>query len=179
MYNGGRKARGQAQMLTQKDTFKPLTSSRKMRVLLTVLFIIGVAIDGAQGFASRQSSIAAQAARCSNVVACNMMARPQDMEEQLKKLEEEGVSPMTTPPSSEDKELNTAQKAFWAVNDVWSYAMITVGIAFSLGLLLNLCGYGYQFSYERGLEIETIGKLREMNQFRSLENARPPSSLPK
>jgi hypothetical protein len=107
-----------------------------------------------------------------------MMDRPQDMEEQVKELEEEGVSPVTTSPS-EDKGLNAAQKAFWVVNDVWSYAMITVGTAFSLGLLLNLCGYGYHLSYERGLEIETIGKMREMNQFRALENARPPSSLPK
>lgn len=98
------------------------------------------------------------------------MARPQDMEDQRVQLNEKKV---------EKEGLNVAQKAYWAVSSVWSYTMITAGIALSLGLVLNLCGYAYQFSLERGLEIETIPRMKEINQFRSLDNTRPTSLLPK
>lgn len=89
------------------------------------------------------------------------------MEEQLKKLEEEGASPMMAPPS-EGAELSAAQKALWAASDAWSCAAIARGVAFSLGLLLSLCGHGCQLSYEHGLEIETFGKMQEMRQLRAL-----------
>lgn len=107
------------------------------------------------------------------------MARPQDEEDAHTKQKEDDAISTTDAASPEKEGLNPAQKAYWAVSTVWSYTMITAGIALSLGLLLNICGYAYQFSLERGLEIETIGRMKEINQFRSLENTRPPSSLPK
>lgn len=51
------------------------------------------------------------------------------------------------------------------VFNVWSYTTIFLGVVFSLGLVLNLFGFGYQFSREKGLRIETIEELRIERQF--------------
>ena len=39
-------------------------------------------------------------------------------------------------------------------------------MAFSLGLVLNLCGFGYTFDLDNGLEIDRIENMRRELQFR-------------
>jgi hypothetical protein len=51
------------------------------------------------------------------------------------------------------------------VFDFWSFTVTLLGVVFSLGLALNLCGYGYQFSREEGVRIDTIENLRTERQF--------------
>ncbi len=60
-----------------------------------------------------------------------------------------------------------------------SYLIMSFGAAVSFGFILNMVGLSYQFSWDHGVEVETIGKMREMNQFRAEVNHRPPSMLPK
>lgn len=63
------------------------------------------------------------------------------------------------------KELpNLVKKAVWGVFLVWSYSLWFLGGVFSIGLLLNLCGYGYVFSKESGVRIDTITQLRQERQ---------------
>ena len=66
---------------------------------------------------------------------------------------------------------------------VWSIAWQLVGAAFALGLVLNLCGYGYTFDLERGLEVNTLSELRKSNAERRFlrefakDDTTPPSSM--
>jgi hypothetical protein len=151
-----------------------------MRVFLSILLLL-VASHGIHPFAPRP---AMARARCGAAVL-PLMARfsPNDddksgvdlhMKEQME--EEE---PAATTLEAPKKGLTPVQQVFWVISSIWSYILITLGAVLSLGLLLNLCGFAYQVSWEDGLEIETIGKMREINQFRSVVNSRPPSSLPR
>ncbi len=47
-----------------------------------------------------------------------------------------------------------------------SYVIQFLGVAFSLGLLLNICGYGYTFDLERGVHIDKMENIRTELQFR-------------
>lgn len=58
----------------------------------------------------------------------------------------------------------SVRKALDAVNLVYSAAMISVGIALSLGLLLNVMGYGYQLR-DGAFRIDTLQQLRIESQF--------------
>jgi hypothetical protein len=130
-----------------------------MKLLISLLLLL-VTSFVANAFAPRGSASMTRASRLTaSTVVSNMMARPQDMQDQYSQVEEQN-DVTDTPVSSEEDGLNVA------------------GISLSLGPLLNLSGCAYQFSIERGLEIETFGEMKEINQFRSLEITRPPSSLP-
>jgi hypothetical protein len=61
------------------------------------------------------------------------------------------------------------------------HSIIAVGASVSLGFMLNMFGFAYQFDWDHGLEVDTIGKIREVNQFRAAvaSSSRPPSVLPK
>lgn len=65
--------------------------------------------------------------------------------------------------------LNAVQKTlrnvFRAIYLVWSFGFTCLGVGLSLGLVLNLFGYGYQVSREDGIYIDTIEHLRVQNQF--------------
>ena len=56
------------------------------------------------------------------------------------------------------------QKIVWGAYLVWSFSLWFLGVALSLGLLLNLCGYGYIVTKEDGLRIDTITQLRKERQ---------------
>mmetsp|Transcript_17746 Transcript_17746/g.36512 ORF Transcript_17746/g.36512 Transcript_17746/m.36512 type:complete len:223 (-) Transcript_17746:41-709(-) len=47
----------------------------------------------------------------------------------------------------------------------FSYFMNVVGVYFTFGLLLNLCGYAYTFSFSEGYKIDTIKNRRIERQF--------------
>lgn len=47
----------------------------------------------------------------------------------------------------------------------FSFFMNIVGMYFTAGLLLNLCGYAYEFSFEEGYKIDTIEHKRIERQF--------------
>lgn len=51
------------------------------------------------------------------------------------------------------------------VFDFWSDTITFLGVVFSLDIVLNLCGYGYRFSREEGIRIDTIENLRIERQF--------------
>ena len=64
--------------------------------------------------------------------------------------------------------LQPARRAAGAVADAlfvaWSVAIQAAGLALSLGLVLNLCGYGYRVSLSPpGLEIDTLEAMRADN----------------
>ena len=66
------------------------------------------------------------------------------------------------------------------------YLFLFSGVFFSLGLLLNLSGYAYRVDMEKGLEIDTISKMRTNIQFENealrlekLSVVRPESELPR
>ena len=50
-----------------------------------------------------------------------------------------------------------------------SFLIQFLGVCFSLGLVLNLCGYGYTVDLERGVHIDKMDKIRTEIQFRRLK----------
>lgn len=50
------------------------------------------------------------------------------------------------------------------VSTLWTYTTIFLGVLLSFGLLLNLCGYGYQVT-SHGIVIDTIQHFRTERQF--------------
>jgi hypothetical protein len=78
------------------------------------------------------------------------------------------------------------QTVVWGIYRVWSYTFTFLGVALSGGLVLNVLGYGYNFTKEDGLRIDTLEQLRTENQFQNAAKQyeregeqRPPSSLPR
>jgi hypothetical protein len=69
---------------------------------------------------------------------------------------------------------------FEFVLQLYSFAMIVLGFALSCGLLLNLGGYGYQFSLTDGVHIDTIKQFRIERQFQqeAKSMSQPSRSLP-
>lgn len=69
----------------------------------------------------------------------------------------------------DDKETNqvppAVQKFTSGAYMLYNYTLIFLGVALTLGLVLNLCGYGYIVTREDGLRIDTIERLRTENQF--------------
>jgi hypothetical protein len=55
-------------------------------------------------------------------------------------------------------------KVFLALSFIWSYAIIALGTLLSVGLLLNILGYGYQLT-EYGIVIDTLDQMRKDQQF--------------
>lgn len=140
-----------------------------MRILVSILLFIAV-LDGAFAFAPSRPTTAG-AARGSSIAQRSMAKFPQDNDNSpLIK-----IIALDPPPKS----LTPIQVAFWHLSNLTSYLIMSFGAAVSLGLLLNTVGFAYQFSWDHGIEVETIGKMREMNQFRAEVNHRPPSMLPK
>ncbi|CAB9499648.1 expressed unknown protein [Seminavis robusta] len=69
------------------------------------------------------------------------------------------------------------------LDDAYSVFTIFFGAYFAVGILLNLCGYGYRLSKD-GYEIDTIQHIRMENQFKRAAQEmapehQPPSALPK
>ena len=139
-----------------------------MRVLVLLLLFVAV-LDGAVAFAPRQIA----AARGSSVQRRFMAKFPQDEDSTSNDLIK--IIALNPPPKS----LTPIQVAFWHLSSLTSYLIMSFGAAVSLGLLLNMVGFAYQFSWDHGIEVETIGKMREINQFRAEVNHRPPSMLPR
>jgi len=83
------------------------------------------------------------------------------------------IDEMKTPSSSStSSSLGPAKKVVrnvtFAISSLWNYVIMFFGVAFSLGLVLNLLGYAYIIG-DNGLEIDTIGNMRAKQQFRSAE----------
>jgi len=57
-------------------------------------------------------------------------------------------------------------KAVDSIIQLFSFGIQVAGVFFSLGLVFNLCGYGYQVSMEHGLEIDKINTFRQELQWR-------------
>lgn len=57
------------------------------------------------------------------------------------------------------------QKLGWGIYLLWSFCIWFLGSAFTVGLFLNLFGYGYTFSKDEGLRIDTIQQFRIERQF--------------
>lgn len=68
-------------------------------------------------------------------------------------------------------------------SEVYSFLLISFGIYSAFGILLNISGYGYQFTKD-GFRVDTIEHMRMENQMeqeyvRMGEQHKPPSSLPR
>ena len=79
------------------------------------------------------------------------------------------------PPKTPNPVLKFVQAVFRGGYLVFAFCQISLGIALSLGLLLNLSGYAYTVSWKDGLVVDTIQKLREEQQFRKAAYAPVPS----
>uniref|UniRef100_A0A7S2E5W6 Uncharacterized protein n=1 Tax=Helicotheca tamesis TaxID=374047 RepID=A0A7S2E5W6_9STRA len=66
-------------------------------------------------------------------------------------------------PSTQNKPLSDA---FDTILLLFSYCTQFFGAAVSVGLLLNLCGYGYTFDFKEGLYVDKIENIRKEVQFR-------------
>ena len=64
------------------------------------------------------------------------------------------------------KQTRLSVKVFDVIFDLVSYVIQFLGVAFSLGLILNICGYGYTFDFEHGLEIDRMEVIRKELQFK-------------
>jgi hypothetical protein len=138
-----------------------------MRILVSLLLFVGI-LDGALAFAPCRPTTAR-----SSVVQRHMARFPQDNDG----ISNEFIKIMALDPPP--KSLTPIQVAFWHLSSLASYLIMSFGAAVSFGFILNMVGLSYQFSWDHGVEVETIGKMREMNQFRAEVNHRPPSMLPK
>jgi hypothetical protein len=56
------------------------------------------------------------------------------------------------------------QRAGLTLSFTWSYLNIALGALLSVGLLLNILGYGYALT-DHGIVIDTLGNMREDQQF--------------
>eukprot|EP00594_Rhizosolenia_setigera_P000210 CAMPEP_0178946190 /NCGR_PEP_ID=MMETSP0789-20121207/4149_1 /TAXON_ID=3005 /ORGANISM="Rhizosolenia setigera, Strain CCMP 1694" /LENGTH=207 /DNA_ID=CAMNT_0020626157 /DNA_START=46 /DNA_END=669 /DNA_ORIENTATION=- len=65
---------------------------------------------------------------------------------------------------------DSMKKTLKKIGDGWdllfSFGIQSVGLYFSVGLLLNICGFGYQFDLQHGLQIDTLENMRNENQFK-------------
>jgi hypothetical protein len=77
-------------------------------------------------------------------------------------------------PQTPNPVLKFVQAVFRGGYLMFAFCQISLGIALSLGLLLNLSGYAYTISWKDGLVVDTIQKLREEQQFRKAAYAPPP-----
>ena len=66
----------------------------------------------------------------------------------------------------EDNKQPALMKIFDGISLLFSYCIQFLGVAFSLGLVLYLCGFGYTFDLDNGLEIDRIENMRRELQFR-------------
>lgn len=97
--------------------------------------------------------------------------------------------PAATTTEGQTTELSTVSKVlqsvFTAVTGLLGVFFYAAGGYFSVGLLLNLCGYGYYINRD-GFQVDTLQHMRAQNQFEREyqrlgreSQSRPPSSLPK
>jgi hypothetical protein len=62
--------------------------------------------------------------------------------------------------------------AFDTVYTIWGYVITVLGVGLTLGLVLNLLGYAYQFEPDGSFRIDTIEHVRTETQFRlEIENS--------
>jgi hypothetical protein len=145
-----------------------------MRVAFSFLFLlVVVALNGGHAFAPLSPMT-----RAGGVNMERRMASFSPQDQDNVKNDEDAVATTMKAPA---KGLTPIQKVFWVLSDATSYAIIAVGASVSLGFMLNVFGFAYQFDWDHGLEVDTIGKIREVNQFRAAvaSSSRPPSVLPK
>ncbi len=83
----------------------------------------------------------------------------------LKSQEKDEDGPGNKSPSEEQKP-SIFIHAVEIISLFVSYCIQFLGVAFSLGLVLNLCGFAYTFDLEHGLEIDRIENVRKEQQFR-------------
>lgn len=136
-----------------------------MKVFGLFLLLIVVVLDGALCFAPPRPL---SRAHCS--VVPSMAGFSPDGDTNTNDSTEKG---------SPKKGLTPIQEAFSHITSLTSYMIMLFSGSVFFGLALNMVGLAYQFSWDHGMEIETIGKMREINQFRAEVNHRPPSALPK
>lgn len=149
-----------------------------MRVVFSFLLVFVALKHGGQAFAPQSNK------RAGGVMERRMASfSPQD-EDNVKNprnFENDEDVVATTMKAPKRTGLTPIQKVFWVLSDATSFAIIAVGASVSLGFMLNVFGFAYQFDWDHGLEVDTIGKIREVNQFRAAvaSSSRPPSVLPK
>lgn len=163
---------------------------RMWRLLLSLLLVPGIAIQSVVGFVpshQRRLAFARTDKQHANLPKTTLrMADEVDNEKPsiATKEEETPVVAPKAPPSPRKKKLpGPVQMILGFMDDVYGVVILATGSFFAIGILLNLCGYGYKFTKD-GFRVDTIEYMRMQNQFEraaremTLES-RPPSSLPK
>lgn len=93
-----------------------------------------------------------------------LSSRPtEDKEEEETNPPQESAN-IPQPAPSQNKKSLSAQITF-SFFKFFSYAIQFLGAAFTVGLILNLMGYGYRFDFDHGLEINRLENIRNEIQF--------------
>jgi hypothetical protein len=83
---------------------------------------------------------------------------------------------MTTKPADEKSKLKLVPRGVFEVVTSFLTILFTgFGAAFTLGILLNLNGYGYRFSLQEGVRIDTLDEMRMERQLNQVST--PPSDV--
>jgi len=76
-------------------------------------------------------------------------------------IQEEKQGSTTTSADTDNTKKQIARTTFYLT----SYIIQFLGVYFSFGLILNLCGFGYSFDFNQGLKIDKIENIQIERQF--------------
>ena len=65
----------------------------------------------------------------------------------------------------------TVRKVAWALFEVQEVFFQFLGAALALGLIVNLCGFGYEFNRQDGLVVKPLTEFRQENRDRQNSSA--------
>jgi hypothetical protein len=160
------------------------------RLLLALLLSPVMDIRSAAGFApSRQRRLvfARTDKHRANLPKTTLRMADEVDDEKLSITSKEVEAPLAAhsklPSPPKEKKLDPVQIILRFMDDVYNVVILATGSFFAIGILLNLCGYGYKFTKD-GFRVDTVEVMRMENQFERAARemaieSRPPSSLPK
>ena len=114
------------------------------------------------------------------------MTNEDDNEKPTPSKTEERRNLVSKPPSPKKKKVfDPVQMTFAFMEAAYNVFVMAAGSFFTIGILLNLCGYAYKFT-DDGFRVDTIEHMRMMNQFeraaremaQEKSTSRPPSFAP-
>ena len=82
-----------------------------------------------------------------------------------KEKDDDEVETVDRPDMTEKKQPSMIDKISFNIFKLFSYGIQFLGAFFGVGLLLNLCGFGYRFDLKHGLVVDRIQNMRNEVQF--------------
>ena len=153
-----------------------ISETMKTKLLSTSLFVDAFSLDGASlpsvtMWESRSHRrIPSQQRRMATLESKTKMFVKDPSNQEGKSSVEEGESQTLTKKEDERTDMketvrNVGKKVGISAVYGFSFFMNIVGLYFTAGLVLNIFGYAYEFSFEEGYKIDTIQNKRIERQF--------------